>query len=121
MTEISIDCPRCGTSAAVPDAALLVTIAGDDAAPELAGHVAWLCATCADLVTVPIGWAALLTLVTAGAALLDEEGGGESLPPHPERPVAGPAFTPDDLLELHELLASDAWFEAITTAGPTTA
>lgn len=29
---------------------------------------------------------------------------------HPERPPAGPPLTYDDVLDLHELLATDDWF-----------
>lgn len=109
---VSIDCPRCHTCSAVPVDALLVTVAATDD-PDIAGHASWLCRTCVDLVAVPLAWAGMSTLIGEGALLLDEDGEGELLPPHPESPATGPTFAPDDLLELHELLGNDAWFQAL--------
>jgi len=117
MTTASIECPRCGTPSLVPVDALLVTVAVDEDDAQLAGYASWLCASCSDLVAAPVSWPSLLTLITAGAPLLDE--GGDELPTHPESPANGPTLTRDDLLELHELLASDTWFDALTAAGCT--
>jgi hypothetical protein len=36
---------------------------------------------------------------------------------HPERPPGGPAFTPDNELDLHEQLAGDAWFAELIGIG----
>ena len=54
--------------------------------------------------------------MTAGATVLDDAT-DEALPPHPEHPAAGAPMTHDDLLALHELLATDTWFDQVTTAG----
>jgi len=127
---ISITCQACGLTSTVPVDALLVSVAVDDhrtptglpeadaeAGVDHAGTVAWTCDGCADLTTGRIDWPALLTLVTAGAAVLDDAT-DEPRPPHPEQPTAGaPPLTRDDLLALHELLASDAWFDQVTAAG----
>jgi hypothetical protein len=130
-TFINITCPACGLASTVPVDALLVSLAVADhdadtwfpqaetdahEAVEMAGAGAWTCATCADLVSAHIGWTALLTLVTAGATLLDDAS-AEELPPHPEHPTAGAPLTRDDLLALHELLASDTWFDALAPTG----
>ena len=115
MTTASIECPRCGTPSMVPVDALLVTVAVDEDDAQLAGYASWLCASCTDLVASPVGWPSLLTLITEGAALLEEDS-DDPLPPHPESPVNGPTLTRDDLLELHELLASETWFDALTAA-----
>jgi hypothetical protein len=32
---------------------------------------------------------------------------------HPEDPPGGPAFTADDQLDLHQLLAGDTWFSEV--------
>ena len=84
-------------------------------AADTAGTVAWTCNGCADLVTAQVDWRALLTLVTAGVTFLDDAA-PEALPPHPEQPEPGAPLTRDDLLALHELLASGTWFDEITTA-----
>jgi hypothetical protein len=116
MIEVSIDCPTCGASISVPADALLVAVAADDNDPNVAATVSWVCATCADLTAVLVGWPALLTLITAGVQLLDEN--EDPLPLHPENPAAGAGFTPDDLLKLHELLASDTWFDTLAASQP---
>ena len=125
----SITCQACGLTSTVPVDALLVSVAVDDhltttGLPEAdaearvddAGTVAWTCDGCADLTTGRLGWAALLTLVTAGATLLDEATDeAQATPPlHPEQPAAGAPLEYDDLLALHELLASDTWFDQVS-------
>ncbi|MGH8893258.1 MAG: hypothetical protein ACRDWY_08140 [Actinomycetes bacterium] len=127
-TFANIKCPTCTITATVPVDALLVSVAGDDLDTGLphetgapgcdgtAATVAWTCDTCADLTSIDIDWPALLTLVTAGVTLLDDASDDE-LPAHPEHPTAGAPLTRDDLLALHELLASEAWFDKVAPTG----
>jgi len=133
-TFVSITCQVCGLDSTVPVDALLVSVVVDDGpgttgclgidadaetaadSGDTAGTVAWACDTCADLSTARLDWPALLTLVTAGASLLDDAT-PEALPPHPAHPQAGAPLTRDDLLSLHELLTTDTWFDQVTTAG----
>jgi len=127
-TFVSITCQECGLTSTVPVDALLVSVAVDDHqtatgfpdtevedaanAADTAGTVAWTCDSCADLVTAKLDWRALLTLVTAGVTFLDDAA-PEALPPHPEHPEPGAPLTRDDLLALHELLASGTWFDQV--------
>ena len=133
-TFVSITCQACGLTSTVPVDALLVSVVVDDPSTttglldtdadaataadsaDTAGTVAWTCDSCADLSTARLDWPALLTLVTAGATLLDDAA-PEALPPHPEHPEPGAPLTRDDLLALHELLTTDTWFDQVTTAG----
>jgi hypothetical protein len=122
MTIIQTRCPQCGTENSVPAGALLATVSAQDLDPEYAGTVAWICAGCDQVVHAPVAWHAFLALFTAGVAMLEEDGDlaqDTDLPPHPEQPPAGHAFTPDDLLELHELLAGDTWFSALAATSQT--
>jgi hypothetical protein len=126
---VHINCEECALTSAVPVDALLVSVAVDEAmlddaslepadAPgsdTTAAIVAWTCDSCADLVTSWIDWRALLTLVTAGATLLDDASDSDDLPPHPEHPAGGTPLSRDDLLSLHELLASDSWFDQVAS------
>jgi len=84
-------------------------------ADTTAAIIAWTCDSCADLVTSWLDWMALLTLVTAGATLLDDASDSDDLPPHPEHPAGGTPLSRDDLLSLHELLASDSWFDQVAS------
>lgn len=121
---VTINCPACGLTSTVRVDALLVSLAVEDrddhaddvVAEATAAAVAWTCDTCADLVTAQIDWPALLTLVTAGATLLDDAA-AEELPPHPEHPTTGAPLTRDDLLALHESLASDTRFDEVASSG----
>lgn len=122
MTIIQIRCPQCGTENSVPAGALLATVSAEDLDPDYAGTVAWICAGCDHVVSAPVAWHAFHTLFTAGVAMLEQDGDFTQvtdLPPHPEQPPAGQAFTPDDLLELHELLAGDTWFSALAATSNT--
>ena len=128
---VSITCQACGLTSTAPVDALLVSVAVDDhrtttrlldadadvdAGVDSAGTIAWTCDGCADLTTAQLDWPALLTLVAAGATVLDDAT-DDALPPHPEQAAAGAPFTRDDLLALHELLASATWFDQVTIAG----
>ena len=122
MTTIQIRCPQCGTENSVPAGALLATVSSEDLDPGYAGTVAWICAGCDHAVSAPVAWHAFLTLVTAGVAMLEQDGDLAQLtglPPHPEQPPEGQAFTRDDLLVLHELLAGDTWFSALAATSQT--
>ena len=132
---VTISCQTCSLSSTLPVEALLLTVTpdgasaagrelGDDRAADsvwTAGTVAWTCASCDDLVSARLDWAALLALVTAGATVLEDpdsdEGEEDALLPHPENPAGGAPLTRDDLLALHELLASDTWFAQVSAAG----
>lgn len=120
-TFVSVTCQACGLTSTAPIDALLVSVAAETSADTAysaddAATVAWNCDGCADLTTARLGWPALLTLVTAGATVLDD-GPDEALPPHPEHPTTGAPMTHDDLLALHELLTTDTWFDQVRTAG----
>jgi hypothetical protein len=120
-TFVSVTCQACGLTSTVHLDALLVSVAAETPSDEAdnaddAGTVAWTCDGCADLTTARLDWPALLTLVTAGATVLDDAA-PEALPPHPEHPAAGAPLTHDDLLALHELLITETWFDQVTTAG----
>ena len=98
-TFVSITCQTCGLDSTVPVDALLVSVVVDDPRGttgclgidadaetprqrDTAGTVAWTCDACADLSTAHLDWPALLTLVTAGATVLDDA--------TPRRPAAAP-------------------------------
>ena len=134
MTVIAIQCPACRTTDGIPAPALFVDVdapTGDDlSAPDggPAATVTWVCASCAELVSVPVDWAPLLAVVSAGAALVDTSSGlddagslelEDGRPPHPDGPTDGARLTPDDLLDFHQGLSSADWLdELFTSADP---
>lgn len=136
-TTINVTCTQCGTANSVPAGAMLATVATEGLDFCLAGSVWFICCGCVDIVTEPVAWQPFLTLLTAGVPLVEDDmtddhvddsdawgtpGAVSSVAmrtPHPEHPLDGPAFTPDDELDMHELLSGDTWFpELVTTGAP---
>lgn len=116
MTAIDLTC-QCGAAGPVPAEALLASANVEDLDPHFAGVVSWICSCCRQVVTAQLAWREFLTLITVGVPLIEEDSDSEAVPdfpPHPEHPISGRSFIPDDLLELHELLATDGWFSALT-------
>jgi hypothetical protein len=115
MTLVTAKCPQCPTTDSLPADAILVEVAAPgDPSEHLGGCARWICSTCSDVVGRAVAWHELALLLAAGARLLSEHV-TEPLPPHPEAPPAGAPFNLDDVLELHERLAGDEWFEHLTT------
>jgi hypothetical protein len=118
MTTIQINCADCGTGDPVPAEALLASADIEDPDTHFAGAVSWICSGCRRLTNTRIDWHQLLLLITAGVSILDEgtdHHADRDLPPHPEHPSFNTgSFTADDILDLHELLAAEGWFNALT-------
>lgn len=116
MNVATIECPRCGSVAQLAISALLIEVAGPDLVDDrLGGTVVWICGECTDLVANPIQWALLLSLVAAGALLVEEDVESDARPSHPEHPPTGPQFTSDDLIELYEACAEPEWLDRLIT------
>jgi hypothetical protein len=114
---------------------MLAGVDADEPDPRFAGSICWICCGCLDVVTEPVAWRPLLTLLSAGVPLLAEDVaydevetsspgatvGAEREPaarrPHPDHLCVGPAFTADDELDLHELLTGDTWFPEFLAVG----
>jgi hypothetical protein len=116
MTVVRIKCTRCLTTSMPELDALLVEVVGVDLEENTGAIVNWVCAGCSSLVSCPIDWSDFLNLVSAGALVVDEE---DTRPLHPEFAVDGPAWRPDDLLDLHTLLSSPDWFDKLQGASDT--
>ncbi|HZG94843.1 MAG TPA: hypothetical protein VEZ46_09030 [Mycobacteriales bacterium] len=115
MTLVTAKCPECRTTDSVPADAMLVEVAAPEQPSEhIGGCARWICSTCSDVVGRAVAWHELALLLAAGARLLSEHV-TETLPAHPESPPTGARFTLNDVLELHETLAGEEWFERLTT------
>lgn len=123
MTIIAIQCPACRTTDDIPAPALFVdvdAVTGDEGS---AATVTWVCSACDELVSVPVEWAPLLAVVSAGAAMVEtnetvlaEDAGDaeDARPAHPESPAGGAALlTPDDLLDFHQGLDGADWLDEL--------
>jgi predicted RNA-binding Zn-ribbon protein involved in translation (DUF1610 family) len=103
MTTVRAQCPACGdVQLGIHD--LTVRVQDDDRA----GDYRFRCPGCSDLVTRPASPRIVDLLVSAGAA---EE--HWTWPAELDERPGGPPLTPDDLLDLHVLLADRDWFDQL--------
>jgi hypothetical protein len=102
MTTVRAQCPVCGdVKLAIRD--LTVRVCADDGAPSV---YRFRCPVCAETVSRAASARIVDLLVSAGAP--------HELwrwPAELAELREGPALTPDDLLDLHVLLAGDRWFD----------
>jgi hypothetical protein len=118
MTVVSIRCVRCTTTSTPELLALLLEVVGSDLDENAGAIVNWICSGCSSLVSCPVDWPDFLNLVSAGALVVDEE---DPRPTYPESALQGPAWRPDDLLDLHALLLTHDWFDELeATTDPVT-
>jgi hypothetical protein len=116
---INITCPDC--TADTPARVMLAT-PGEFLRPL--GRLSWACLCCGRLVTAGREVAHLLRRITVsvpcsttGSAVTRSRRTTQTAPrrhgPHAEQRGAGPPFSWQDVLTLHELLETDAWIEHI--------
>jgi hypothetical protein len=129
MTIIAIQCPACRATDDVPAPALFVDVDAATGDEEAGATVTWVCGSCDELVSVPVAWAPLVAVVSAGASLIEAGRTTETTgttetthgsnssdaedvrPAHPESPTGGARLTPDDLLDFHQGLDGDHWLD----------
>lgn len=98
MTTIKTNCPACGEVDLTPADIELHTAAGS----EPGSFYAFGCPECRLFVRKHADQRVVRLLVSAGVSRV--------VPPATGRPD-GPPLTYDDLLDLHDLLATDGWFD----------
>lgn len=73
MNLVDIECGRCGDTAVAPTSALFVEVdSADPTDSRVGGTVRWICATCEDLISTPVGWKDLLAQPSWFASLVEE-------------------------------------------------
>jgi len=124
--NILLTCPTCAGTSQLPAPHMLLTVGKHQPDQQTDGTVAWICLTCADLIAAKADRTAIKTLLAGGATPLAYET-EHPRPVHSETAVDGGPLTADDLLELHQLLSTNSWFEQLNslvdgvTAEPDTA
>lgn len=109
MTRIRASCPTCGDVDLRPGDIQLEVVQTERGDVANGSIYRFSCPTCTDLVTKPADKRIVKLLSTGGVAMSVRD----KVPPHPEDPPRGPAFTYDDLLDFHDLLADDGWMELL--------
>jgi len=115
MTRIRASCPTCGEVDLRPDDVMLHVVRAPDGLISDGSEYRFQCPSCADQVAKPADERIAQLLTTGGVPVAETP---PRLPPHPEFPGAGPPFTPDDLLDLHLLLAQPSWFTELVRDTP---
>lgn len=107
MTTIKATCTTCGEVALTPDEVELWI----DRSARDDSFYAFTCPACLCVVRKPADERVIRLLTSGGVEVRDVA------PPEPPKlpRFEGPAFTHDDLLDFHTLLAHDAWFEDLLT------
>ena len=103
-TVIKAHCPHCGAVRVPPEAITLISGASDTAAPS---RYVFCCPTCGGEVARSASQTEWQLLLTHGARVRT---------PSPEtRPAfaEAPPFGFDDLIDFHELLKTDGWFDQL--------
>lgn len=127
MTRIRATCPTCG-EVELTATDLVLSVVGSTAPAADSTTYRFECPDCESLVVKPADTRISRLLTSGGveveytsATRLDDELAALSSSVHPEHPTPGPRLTTDDLLDLHELLATDHWFDelrgSMTTLG----
>ncbi len=105
MASLRTTCPICHVMVDLhPDGVVAVATSSDTA------QYSYLCPSCGQIADRTADDTATQILRTAGVEPVVVR------VPHPESPANGPAFSADDVLDLHLLLATDTWFAQLTAA-----
>lgn len=122
MTRIRATCPACGEVELRPDEIELHVVGPDPDDVGDGSSYRFDCPSCCDEVNKPAD-ARIARLLASGGVAVTCTGDLELAATvaaavedisHPEGYVLGPAFTADDLLDFHELLQTDGWFDQLS-------
>lgn len=112
MTRIRATCPDCGEVDLLPvDVTLHLVRQGERDVAEGSCY-RFVCPDCEELVSKPADERIAQLLETGGVEVREDVPAPAG---HPEQPPGGPALTPDDLLDLHELLQREDWFDELVS------
>lgn len=117
MTRIRTTCPTCGEVELRPDEVVLRRMLTGSGEVTDGASYRFSCPDCAVLVEKPAD-GRVVELLTTGGVPTEDVPPARPLPPHPERPSSGPAFTRDDLLDLHLALEQPDWLARLAAPGP---
>lgn len=100
MTTIKATCGSCGEVSLSPEDIELRV----DRRDAEASFYAFTCPTCLEIVRKPANDRVVRLLITGGVVV-------QELRPQPR--FTGPRLTHDDLLDFHQLLEDDSWFDKL--------
>ena len=117
VTRIRASCPSCGEVDLRPADVTLHVIRRDDGDVGPGSSYRFACPDCTELVTKPAD-ERIAQLLTTGGVEIENEGQRREMLLHPEFPPEGPELTVDDLIDFHQLLERDDWFDLLVSLTP---
>ncbi|MBW3657971.1 MAG: hypothetical protein KY457_04990 [Actinobacteria bacterium] len=117
MKTIRATCPMCTDEVDLhPQAITLHLVDPLRAVDGDKNRYAFRCPACDVFVVKPAGEHAIELLIEGGVELSTAaQAPWELGPSHPETPPSGPAFTADDVLDLHLKLQEPGWFDELAS------
>lgn len=107
MSRYTLTCPECHAEVSLSARRLLVRV---DEGTATSGEALFTCLSCHTTVAVQLDAPGVAVLVMGGVTHLSLS---VPLVEHPEQAPDGPAFTHDDLLDLHRELDRESWFDQL--------
>lgn len=112
MRTIRATCPLCTDEVDLRPGQITLHLVGSTSTDG--NRYGFECPRCEVFVVKPAGANAVELLLEGGVELsTSRTAPWERAPVHPEGPPPGPAFTLDDVLGFHELLATPDWFSRL--------
>lgn len=118
MSKIRVHCSSCKERADLPprDISLHIHRLRSETRERLMSSYAFVCPSCDSIVTKTADESVISVLLSGGVdPCATHVAGAVGAHNHPEDPPAGPAFTSDDLLDFHQLLERDDWYQSVPT------
>jgi hypothetical protein len=94
----------------------IITVPGPQADYVALDELLYACPTCLRIQLQPIDWRNVALLIAARVTAVPALSPNDYRPTHPEQPPPGSPLTPDDLLDLHQLLHTDHWLDELRAA-----
>ena len=107
MSRYTLICPECQAEVSLSARRLLVRV---DEGTATSGEALFTCLSCHNTAAVQLDAPGVAVLVMGGVTHLSLS---VPLVEHPETAPDGPAFTHDDLLDLHSELDRESWFDQL--------
>src|SRR4051794_11539151 len=109
MYRFKVTCPSCSSQNVLPARRMLVRVQDSSLA---GGECVFTCMACRHTGAVGVDSDGVAKMLVAGVAWVSMP---EPRVEHPETAVEGPPLTRDDLLDLHDVLEKDCWFDELSS------
>lgn len=110
MTTIRVTCPQCGAIDLTPGEIELRVVESDGPGIGVDSHYTFTCTSCGVRIAKPAD-EKVAEILKSGGVAIEFIGACTLTDPHPESPPEGPQLTYDDLIDLHDLLETEDWFD----------